>query len=117
MSSASALTTTDPGHAVQSDGTLKDALEIVWTYDTDEDIPFPSGSASGAQEPHPSGTRYAPAVVVAGTRQTTCVHRPSKQALKAAEASTHVSASTQSTQHIEDFDRGLDSENEGDNTI
>jgi hypothetical protein len=86
MSSASASTTTDPGHAVRSDSTLKDASEIAWTYDADEDIPFPSGSTSG-QEPHPSG-RSAPAVVVAGTHRTTCVHRPSKWALEAAEAST-----------------------------
>ena len=94
MSSASASTTTDPGHAVRSDGTLKDASEIVWTYDADEDIPFSSGSASGAQEPHPSGTRYAPAVVVAGTRRTTRVHRPSKRALEAAEASTSADPGT-----------------------
>jgi hypothetical protein len=86
MSSASASTTTDPGHTVRSDSTLKDASEIVWMYDADEDIPFPSGSTSG-QEPHPSG-RSAPAVVVAGTRQTTRVHHPSKWALEAAEAST-----------------------------
>src|SRR6201996_1672314 len=94
MSSASASTATDPGHTVRSDGTLKDASEIVWTYDADEDIPFPSGSASGAQEPHPSGTRYAPAVVVAGTRRTTRVHRPSKRALEAAEASTSADPGT-----------------------
>jgi hypothetical protein len=65
---------------------LKDASEIVWTYDADEDIPFPSGSTSG-QELHPSG-RSAPAVVVAGTHQTMRVHHPLKQALEATEAST-----------------------------
>jgi hypothetical protein len=86
MSSASASTTTDPGHAVRSDGTLKDASEIAWTYDADEDIPFPSGSTSG-QEPRPSG-RSAPAVVVAGTHRTTHVHCPLKRALEATEAST-----------------------------
>jgi hypothetical protein len=86
MSSASASTTTDPGHAVRSDGTLKDASEIAWMYDADKDIPFPSGSTSG-QEPHPSG-RSAPAVVVAGTHWTTRVHHPLKWALEATEAST-----------------------------
>jgi hypothetical protein len=31
------------GDAVRPDGTLKDASEIIWSYDADESIPFPLG--------------------------------------------------------------------------
>jgi hypothetical protein len=87
-------TTTDPGHAVRPDGTLKDASEIVWTYDADDDIPFPSGSTSG--EPLSSGGQ-APAMVLGATRRTTRVPRPSKRALEAAETSSSATKRKAST--------------------
>ena len=34
------------GDAVRPNGTLKDASEIVWNYDADESLPFPSGGDS-----------------------------------------------------------------------
>jgi hypothetical protein len=82
-------TTPDLGHAVGPNGALKDASEIVWTYDEDESIPFPSGS--GVHPPSSGG--HAPAMMVAGTRRTTRIHRPSQRALEAVEASSSSSAS------------------------
>ena len=35
----------DAGDAPQPDGTLKDALEILWNYDADKSLPFPLGTA------------------------------------------------------------------------
>ena len=57
------------GDAVWPDGTLKDASEIVWTYNDDESIHFPSeGSAS--DPPSNSTTMHAPATVVAAVHWT-----------------------------------------------
>lgn len=113
--------TTDPGHAVRPDGTLKEASEIVWTYDADEDIPFPSGSTSG--ELHSSGGP-APATVLGGTRRTTRVPRPSKRALEAAEASTSGTKRKASTNHDTDrrvarkiIDLDDDDDNDADNNV
>jgi hypothetical protein len=78
-------TTSDPGHAVGPSGALKDTSEMVWTYDEDESIPFPSGDDSGT-DPISSGG-LAPATVVAATRRTARIHRPSLRALEAVEAS------------------------------
>ena len=73
------------GDAVQPDGTLKDASEIVWTYDDDESIPFPSkGSAS--DPPSNSTTMHAPATVVAAVHQTTHISWPSRWVLEELEA-------------------------------
>ena len=48
--------------AVRSDGTLKDASEIIWSYDADETIPFPP--CANSHDAHtPSGT-HAPATAV-----------------------------------------------------
>jgi hypothetical protein len=80
-------TNPDLEHAVRPDGTLKDASEIRWTYDEDESIPFPSDSVS-------ESGGCAPATMVAGMRRTARVHRPSKRALEAFEASSGGSAST-----------------------
>ena len=50
------------GDAVRSDGTLKDASEIIWSYDADETIPFPP--CANSHDAHtPSGT-HAPATAV-----------------------------------------------------
>ena len=50
------------GDAVRSDGTLKDASEIIWSYDADETIPFPP--CTNSHDAHtPSGT-HAPATAV-----------------------------------------------------
>jgi hypothetical protein len=112
-----ASTTSDPRCAVRSDGTLKEPSEISWTYDADEDIPFPSGSTSGAP---------APALVVAGIRRTTRIGRPSKRALEAAEASSHpatkrkASTDLNSDRHVArrviiDLDSDNDNDANGDN--
>jgi hypothetical protein len=75
------------GDAVRPDSTLKDASEIIWSYDTDESILFPLGSTSGSHS-IPS-TRLSPAMMVGGACQTSsCVHRPSQRALEVAEASS-----------------------------
>ena len=53
--------TSNLSDAVWSDGTLKDTSEIIWSYNADESIPFPSGG-----NPHgspPSG-RHAQATTV-----------------------------------------------------
>ncbi|KAF8264611.1 hypothetical protein EI94DRAFT_1805597 [Lactarius quietus] len=69
-------TSLDHGHAVHSDGILKDASEIQWTYNADEALPFPTGMSS-----------HVPAV-----HQTTCTHHPSRRALEAAEAEAEAEA-------------------------
>lgn len=61
---------------------------MVWSYDADDSIPFPSANASGsASGSHtgPSGG-HAPAIVVASVRRTTHVSRPSWRVLEALEA-------------------------------
>ena len=70
MSSASNL-----GDAIQSDGTLKDTSEIIWSYNTDESIPFPSGD--NAHSSPPSGG-HAPATPVTAhaVHQTSRISRP-----------------------------------------
>lgn len=85
------------GDAVRSDGTLKEASEIVWTYDADESIPFPSVSGTVSA---PSSGGPAPAAMVAGVRRTTHVHRPSRRAREAAEAEVEVAASTSAHSRI-----------------
>ena len=84
------------GDAVQPDGTLKDASEIVWTYDDDESIPFPSeGSAS--DPPSSSTTMHAPATVVAAVRRTTRISRPSRRVLEELEAAELASSAPASS--------------------
>ncbi|KAH9160750.1 hypothetical protein EDB89DRAFT_1914437 [Lactarius sanguifluus] len=60
-------TASDPGHAVQPDGTLKDASEIDWFFDADESTHFPLDNVSGVC-------------------RTACVPHPSQWAVEAAEA-------------------------------
>ena len=79
------------GDAVQPNGTLKDASEILWQYDEDESLPFPSGSAPMLP---PSSGSHPPATIVADVRQSSCVFRLSQWALKAAETSSSTPAST-----------------------
>ena len=79
----------DHGHALRPDGSLKDASEILWSYDEDESLPFP---LDGAPTPSSSGS-HAPATTVAGIRRTTRVIRPSQRALDAAETSSSIPAS------------------------
>ncbi|KAH9162047.1 hypothetical protein EDB89DRAFT_2080023 [Lactarius sanguifluus] len=85
-------TTSDLGQAVQPDGTLKDASEIIWSYNVDELTPFP---LDNVPDTHPffSGGR-APATMVAGARQTARVPRPSQCARDAAEATAEATTSS-----------------------
>ena len=68
------------GDAVRSDGTLKDASEIVWSYDADDSIPFPSGSTAASLPI--STSQRAPATVVASVRRTTHVIQPCRRYLE-----------------------------------
>ncbi|KAF8256704.1 hypothetical protein EI94DRAFT_1710414 [Lactarius quietus] len=68
--------------AVRSDGTLKDASEIDWSFDADDSIPFPSvpldsASASASASHTTFASTCAPATNVASVRQTTRVSHPS----------------------------------------
>ncbi|KAH9171696.1 hypothetical protein EDB89DRAFT_1906827 [Lactarius sanguifluus] len=85
-------TTSDLGQAVRPDGTLKDASEIVWSYDVDESTPFP---LDNVPDTHPffSGG-CAPATMVAGARRTARVPRPSQRACDAAEATAEATTSS-----------------------
>jgi hypothetical protein len=58
------------GEALRPDGTLKDASEIVWSFDADDTLPFPqtSGDPSGGSAP-----------AEAGLRRTTRISRPSRR--------------------------------------
>jgi hypothetical protein len=76
------LFASDLGDAVRPDGTLKDVSEIVWSYDADESIPFPSGD-SGTLPVLSGGP--ASATLVAAVRRTTCISRPCWHFLEAAE--------------------------------
>jgi hypothetical protein len=78
----------NPGDAVRSDGSLKDASEMLWSYDADESIPFPSDNASGSH----TTSRHAPATVVAAVRGTARVSRPSRRYLEEAGASESASS-------------------------
>jgi hypothetical protein len=77
------------GHALRPDGTLKDASEILWSYDEDESLPFP---LDDAPTPSSSGS-HAPATTVAGVHRTTCIIHPSQRVLNAAEMSSSIPAS------------------------
>jgi hypothetical protein len=76
------LFASDLGDAVQPDGTLKDASEIVWSYDTDELIPFPSGDSGTL--PVLSGGPVS-VTSVAAVHRTTHISRLCWHFLKAAE--------------------------------
>lgn len=91
------------GDAVRSDGTLKDASEMIWSYDADESIPFPSGDTSGSRSV-PSD-RHAQAVLVAGVRRTTCISRPSRRFLEEAEPAPSAPASTKRKAPLDRPDR------------
>lgn len=88
--------TPDLGDAVQPDGTLKDASEIIWSYDADDSIPFPSDNASGPRSGSSRG--HSPATVVASVRRTTRVSRPSRRVLEELEAAE--AASSAPTQNV-----------------
>ena len=73
--------------AVRADGTLKDASEIDWFNDVDDDKPIPDlpanqipSSSSTTLHPFFTGSR-APAIFVAGTRRSARVPRPSTRML------------------------------------
>jgi hypothetical protein len=78
----------NPGDAVRSDGSLKDTSEMLWSYDADESIPFPSDNASGSH----TTSRHAPATVVAAVCQTARISRPSWRYLEEAGASESASS-------------------------
>ena len=77
----------DFGCAVRSDGSLKDASEISWHYDVDDDLPIaPVGSTSSTPisppNIHPFFTSHpAPAKMVAGSRRSARTLRPSARIL------------------------------------
>ena len=94
------------GCAVHPDGTLKDASEIEWFNDKDDDAPLTSDSqpvsraavpfsdSSNSSTPNPqvthpffSGQRQ-PAILVAGSRWSTRTTRPSRRLLDNDEAAT-----------------------------
>ena len=69
------------GDAVRSDSTLKDAPEIIWSYDADKSIPFPSGD--NAHSSPPSGGHAPPTAVTAhAVRRTSHVSRPCRRYLE-----------------------------------
>src|ERR1700677_1750857 len=82
--------TSNLGDAVRPDGTLKDASEIIWTYDADESVPFPSGGDSGSLSV--SSGILAPATSGAAVCWTARISRPSRRVLEAAEAELASSA-------------------------
>jgi hypothetical protein len=61
----------DSGCIVHSDGTLKDASEIEWHYNKDDDLPITPAKL------HPFFTsKPAPAVMVAGSPHSACIVDP-----------------------------------------
>jgi hypothetical protein len=69
-----------PGCAIRLDGSLKDASEIEWHFDKDDEIPMsfdPPTTASSPPVIHPLFTGRAPAAFVAGSRRSARTSRPS----------------------------------------
>jgi hypothetical protein len=79
------------GDAIRPDGTLKDASEILWHYDEDESLPFPSGSTPMLP---PSSGSHSLATIVANVRRSSRVFRLSQRALEAADTSLSAPAGT-----------------------
>ena len=76
----------EPGCAVRADGTLKDASEIEWHFDPDDDTPMalptppqpPPPPTQSVREVHPFFTGHiAAAAPAAGARHSNCTVRPS----------------------------------------
>ncbi|KAF8225585.1 hypothetical protein L208DRAFT_1012419, partial [Tricholoma matsutake] len=72
----------DLGCAVCPDGSLKDALEIDWHFNKDDNTPFTVAAKSleygSSQTLHPFFLGQAsPAIIVAGSRRSSCAIRPS----------------------------------------
>ncbi|KAN0128730.1 hypothetical protein V8E53_013451, partial [Lactarius tabidus] len=61
---------------------------MLWSYDTDKSIPFPSDNASGSH----TTSRHAPATVVAAVCWTTRISHPSRWYLEEAGASESASS-------------------------
>lgn len=78
---------TNLGCAVRPDGSLKDASEIDWHFDKDDDTPSSpaeklcgSGPPDSSQILHPFFSGHAsPAVLVAGSRRSSRTSRPSNR--------------------------------------
>ena len=94
MSSASNL-----GDVVRSDGTLKDASEIIWSYDADESIPFPSGDNAHSSPPS-SGHAPATPVTAHAVCQTSHVSRPCQCYLEEDEVESASSTITLKTSSV-----------------
>jgi hypothetical protein len=60
-------TSSELGEALRPDGTLKDVLEINWSFDADDSLPFPDASGN------PSGM---PAPGMAVPHRTACISHP-----------------------------------------
>lgn len=71
------------GCAVRSDGSLKDAAEIEWSFDKDDETPMTSLRPPPAQSVHPffAGHVSAPAAFVAGSRRSNRSTRPSARVI------------------------------------
>ena len=71
------------GDAVRSNGTLKDASEIIWSYDADETIPFPP--CTNSHDAHTPSGMHAPATTVTtqALRRTTRTICPCQHYLEA----------------------------------
>jgi hypothetical protein len=87
------------GDAVRSDGTLKDAAEILWSYDADETIPFPSDGNSGHCS---SSGRHAPATAdtAQAVRRTSRVIRPCRRFCEEDKAESASSAIAQKSSGV-----------------
>src|ERR1700677_4328660 len=92
-------TSSSLGDAVRSDGTLKDVSEMVWSYDADETIPFPSGGNSGNT---PSSGRHAPATAdtAQAVRRMSCVIRPCRRYAEEDKAESASSAVAQKSSGV-----------------
>ncbi|KAH9054653.1 hypothetical protein EDB87DRAFT_1580436 [Lactarius vividus] len=76
MSSSS--TTPNLGDALRPDGTLKEASEIIWSYDADELIPFPSENVSGSCVPAMMVASHAREAAEATSSSSTSMHPGTK---------------------------------------
>ena len=97
----------DPGCAIRPDGSLKDASEIDWHFDKDDDAPITMAEKSPMSGPpgsshilHPYFLGHAsPAVQVAGSRRSSCASRPSNHVVDPDNA-MNSAAETSSTQKV-----------------
>lgn len=76
------------GPAIRTDGTLKDASKIEWSFDADESVPFPPEAQNLVGASDGGGAAPTPQVSAEGIRRSARAFCPSRRLLEAVEVSS-----------------------------